>query len=240
MPRSCHPRATVGGGRSGTQPTKHMCINTPGLPWRLGWQRIRLQCRGNPDSIPGGRVEGGTVSWGREWQPTAVFLPGKSHGQRSLVGYSPWGLKELGRTEATYTHIHLLRTKTRIEMWRRLQCWIRHISLPGNTAWKRCLKLQFGEWDERKQEAREHVGCGCRGHSLGPVIADFGKGWQCHTCVLCVFFTRKSWNHPEWLRILNSKLSPGSCPDRWLCLLSPRPSRSASGGWLPSCFREAP
>ena len=29
--------------------------------------------------------------WRREWQPTAVFLPGKSHGQRSLVGYSPWG-----------------------------------------------------------------------------------------------------------------------------------------------------
>ena len=31
--------------------------------------------------------------WTRRWQPTPVFLPGKSHGQRSLVGYSPWGLK---------------------------------------------------------------------------------------------------------------------------------------------------
>ena len=30
-----------------------------------------------------------------KWQPTPVFLPGKSHGQRSLVGYSPWGHKEL-------------------------------------------------------------------------------------------------------------------------------------------------
>ena len=30
--------------------------------------------------------------------PTPVFLPGKSHGQRSLVGYSPWGHKELGMT----------------------------------------------------------------------------------------------------------------------------------------------
>ena len=29
--------------------------------------------------------------WRREWQLTAVFLPGKSHGQRSLVGYRPWG-----------------------------------------------------------------------------------------------------------------------------------------------------
>ena len=34
-------------------------------------------------------------------QPTPVFLPGESHGQRSLVGYSPWGCKELGMTEAT-------------------------------------------------------------------------------------------------------------------------------------------
>ena len=36
--------------------------------------------------------------WRRKWQPTTVFLPGKSHGQRSLVGYSPWGCKELDMT----------------------------------------------------------------------------------------------------------------------------------------------
>ena len=34
-----------------------------------------------------------------KWQPTPVSLPGKSHGQRSLVGYSPWGCKESGMTE---------------------------------------------------------------------------------------------------------------------------------------------
>ena len=34
----------------------------------------------------------------RKWQPTPVFLPGKSLGQRSLVGYSPWGRKELDTT----------------------------------------------------------------------------------------------------------------------------------------------
>ena len=37
----------------------------------------------------------------RAWQPTAVFMPGKTHGQRSLAGYSPWSRKELDRTEAT-------------------------------------------------------------------------------------------------------------------------------------------
>ena len=39
------------------------------------------------------------IPWRRAWQPTPVFLPGKSHGQRSLEGYSPWGPKELDRTE---------------------------------------------------------------------------------------------------------------------------------------------
>ena len=36
----------------------------------------------------------GKVPWRRKWQPTLVLLPGKSHGRRSLVGYSPWGCKE--------------------------------------------------------------------------------------------------------------------------------------------------
>ena len=39
------------------------------------------------------------IPWRREWQPTSVFLPGKSHGQRSLVGYSPLGHKELDTTQ---------------------------------------------------------------------------------------------------------------------------------------------
>ena len=38
-------------------------------------------------------------AWRREWQPTPGFLPGESHGQRSLAGYSPWGRKELDTTE---------------------------------------------------------------------------------------------------------------------------------------------
>ena len=37
----------------------------------------------------------------RAWQPTPVYLPGESYGQRSLVGYSPWSHKESDTTEAT-------------------------------------------------------------------------------------------------------------------------------------------
>ena len=38
------------------------------------------------------------IAWRRKWQPTPVFLPGKSHGQESLMGYSPWGCKESDMT----------------------------------------------------------------------------------------------------------------------------------------------
>ena len=40
----------------------------------------------------------GKIPWRRKWQPTPVFLPGKSHGQKSLAGYSPWGSKESDMT----------------------------------------------------------------------------------------------------------------------------------------------
>ena len=43
----------------------------------------------------------GKIPWRRKWQPPPVSLPGESHGQRSLVGYDPWGRKELNLTEAT-------------------------------------------------------------------------------------------------------------------------------------------
>ena len=45
------------------------------------------------------RFLGWEDSWRREWQPTPAFLLGEFHGQRSLVGYSPWGHKESDTTE---------------------------------------------------------------------------------------------------------------------------------------------
>jgi len=43
----------------------------------------------------------GKIPWRRAWQPTPVFLPGEFHGQRSLVGYSLKGCKEVDTTEVT-------------------------------------------------------------------------------------------------------------------------------------------
>ena len=46
------------------------------------------------------QISSGLV-WRRKWHPTPVFLPGESCGQRSLVGYCPWGHKESDTTEVT-------------------------------------------------------------------------------------------------------------------------------------------
>ena len=45
--------------------------------------------------------------WRKQWQPTSVLLPGKSHGRRSLVGCSPWGHEESDTTERLHFHFSL-------------------------------------------------------------------------------------------------------------------------------------
>ena len=60
----------------------------------LRWQRTCLQCR-----RPGFDPWDGTIPWRRAWQPTPVFLPGESQGQRSLADCSPRGCKESDTTE---------------------------------------------------------------------------------------------------------------------------------------------
>ena len=44
----------------------------------------------------------GKMPWRRKWQPTPVFLPGASHGWRSLVGYGPWGRRDSDTMEHTH------------------------------------------------------------------------------------------------------------------------------------------
>ena len=66
------------------------------LPWWLCDEEPAWQCRRgrfNPQSRK--------IFWWRKWQPSPVFLLGKSHGERSLVGYSPWGRKRIGQDLVT-------------------------------------------------------------------------------------------------------------------------------------------
>ena len=64
------------------------------FPGGTDGKSVCLQCR-RPGFNPWVRK----IPWRRKWQPTPVLLPGKSQGQRSLVGYSPWGRKESDTTE---------------------------------------------------------------------------------------------------------------------------------------------
>ena len=48
----------------------------------------------------------GKIPWRSKWQPAPVVLPGKSHGQRSLAGYSPWDCKELDRIQCACARAH--------------------------------------------------------------------------------------------------------------------------------------
>ena len=66
------------------------------LPW-LSRKRIHLQCRRHRRCRFDPWV--GKIPWRRKWQTPPVFLDETSHGQRSLVGYSPVGCKELDMTE---------------------------------------------------------------------------------------------------------------------------------------------
>ena len=76
-----------------------------GLPrWRTG-KEYACQCR--RPKRPGFYPWVGKIPWRRTWQPIPVFLPGKFHGQRSLVGYSPWGCKESDTTEHKHPHTHI-------------------------------------------------------------------------------------------------------------------------------------
>ena len=89
---------------------RHLIINNyhrKGLP--------RCPVVKNPPANAGDIRDGfnpwvGKIPWSRKWQPTPVCLPGESHGQRSLVGYSSWGCKESDMTERL-TLIHTVRTQ---------------------------------------------------------------------------------------------------------------------------------
>ena len=48
----------------------------------------------------------GKICWRKKWQPTAAFLPGKSHGQRNLTGYSPWVAKSWTQLRVC-AHVHM-------------------------------------------------------------------------------------------------------------------------------------
>jgi len=68
-------------------------VRALGLPGGTSGKEPTCQCRRH--KRPGFDIWVGKIPWRRAWQPTPVFLPGESYGQRSLAGYSPWGCREV-------------------------------------------------------------------------------------------------------------------------------------------------
>ena len=86
---------------------------------------------GDTGSIPGARK----IFWSKKRQPTPVLLPGKFHGQRRLVGYSPQGCKELDMTEHTHACMQASRKNNYIDV----------VTMQGGHHWERRMyKCKWG------------------------------------------------------------------------------------------------
>ena len=80
-----------------------------GLPPWLRWQISRLARQETSETQVRSLFNPwvGEIPWRRKWLPTPVFLPGESHGQRSLAGYSLWGPTDSDTTERLTLHFTL-------------------------------------------------------------------------------------------------------------------------------------
>ena len=84
-----------------------MATHSSTCSWKIPWTEElgRVQSMGYKESDMTMQLTF-TFSWRREWQPTPVFLPGKSHRQRGLAGYSLGGQKELDTKVTEHAHTH--------------------------------------------------------------------------------------------------------------------------------------
>ena len=88
---------------------QHLTQHIFGLPRWLSGKESACQCRRQRRCRLDPWV--GKIPWRRTWQPTPVFLPEKSQGQRNLMGYSPWGHKESDTTEGMSRHARISKSE---------------------------------------------------------------------------------------------------------------------------------
>ena len=109
----------------------------------------------------------------RQWHPTPGLLPGKSHGQRSLVGCSPWGQEELDMTEQLHFHFSL--SCIREGNGNPLQCSCLENPRDGG-AWWAAIHWVAQSWTQLKQlSSRSSSNSRCKGrgtteHSEGKLL----------------------------------------------------------------------
>ena len=138
------------------------------------------------DTRDGGSTPGsGRSPWRRNWQPTPVFLPGESHGQRRLAGYSPKGCKESDMTERLSTHtFEWCWEVPRSENWKQSWSGSAVAGIPNSFCWRSCCQMMlFKFWGRITWLVRLHhlpplplvstagsdtrKGCGKLGNLLG-------------------------------------------------------------------------
>ena len=110
----------------------------------------------------------GKIPWRRKWQPPPVFLPGKSHGQSSLVGYSSWVWKETETTEGLSTLLdtdvgthwsqlrHILRGNTNFKAQSFISTLVKIKIKTWAYLWENIYLKHFYHQDELSKEITEH------------------------------------------------------------------------------------
>ena len=118
------------------------------------------------------------ISRRRQWHPTPVLLPGKSHGWRSLVGCSPWGRKESDTTEQLHFHFHALEkemaTYSSVLAWR-----ISGMGEPGGLPSMGSQRVRH-DWSNLAAVAAAATDCGSAGKEPTCNVGDLGSilGWE--------------------------------------------------------------
>ena len=121
------------------------------------------------------------IRWRRKWQSTSVLLPGESHGQRSLVGYSPWGHKEWDTTEQLHFPLasqYLQRVGSWLSKVHQIyicSAWI-SVQLFNNTV---IIKNFHGKFFQGNSPVVEST-CHCRRCGFDPWVSKFPwrRKWQ--------------------------------------------------------------
>ena len=111
--------------------TAYMALPSPNewLPRWYSGKESTCQCRRHKRCRINPRV--GKIPWCKKWQPTPAFLPGKSQGQRSLAGYSPWGHKRVQHdlvTKQQQSKWHMQRVSAIFKNENGIICWNDRIS----------------------------------------------------------------------------------------------------------------
>ena len=120
-----------------------------GGPFPGGTSGKEPMCQCRRHKRPGFSPWVGKIPWTRAWQPTPVFLPGESHGQRSLAGYSPWGHKESDTTEPLNTACQLYLNKIGRKIFWRKKWQPTPVFWPGKSHGQRTL-AGYSPWRSQR------------------------------------------------------------------------------------------